>query len=152
MNFVGVTYSNIGVVTFRTRNYSKTAASSKVHLSKIWKPGAQPQAVWQVGEHPFQIPQLVWASFRQPSLSLFLLRGCTCLRVFFVAQLCLRVSALISFSGREGSSEFDQFQGLPEDVLSCLSPWVKSFPVGQNVSVLEETGTQHLGPGTGSVP
>ena len=44
------------------------------------------------------------------------------------------LSAFIPYSGREGPSESGQFQGLPEALLSCLLPVLRSIPVGWNVS------------------
>lgn len=52
-----------------------------------------------------------------------------------------RISAFITYSGREGHSEFCPFQGLPEAFLSCLSPCLKSFPARWNVSILVEIVT-----------
>lgn len=55
-------------------------------------------------------------------------------------SFCLRgFLTFIAYSGKEGPG---QLQGIPDIILSCLPSCLKSFPVGQNVSVLEENITQ----------
>jgi hypothetical protein len=41
-----------------------------------------------------------------------------------------QLSYFAGYSGREGPSESDHFKGLPEDILSCLPSFLRSFPAG----------------------
>lgn len=60
--------------------------------------------------------------------------------------------SLLFILGREGSSESDQFQGLPEAILGCLPSILRSFSAGSNVSTEHSSTAQFLsllGPGIG---
>jgi hypothetical protein len=47
-----------------------------------------------------------------------------------------KIFLILRFS-REGTSESDQFQGLPKAILSCLLPVLMNFLAGWSVSSLE---------------
>lgn len=67
------------------------------------------------------------------------------LSVLFAACLVQSNShqSLLFILGREGPSESDQFQGLPEAILGCLPSILRHFSAGSNVSTWEDTATEH---------
>lgn len=72
-----------------------------------------------VGLNPFQAAWLDSTSSRQLVWSWSLLFSFACLNLL-CTLVCLRVTlgSFIAHSGREGPSEFGQFQGLPEAILN----------------------------------
>lgn len=110
----------------------------------------------------FQAAQLVFVSSRQFNWSLLLSTGFCYLadlcsiqaawskklslpKNLLCSLACLRVfssgwqSLLIYPWGKEGPSESHHLQGLPETLLSCLLPTLKSSPVGWSSSSLLQT-------------
>ena len=64
----------------------------------------------------------------------------------FTAQLVSESSLLLgsAYSGREGPGESDQFQALPEAVLSCLPSCLRRSLQGGMFLISEETVTLSL--------
>lgn len=115
-------------------------------LTKAGKSGAyctacgQHSRVERALSRPF-CPSLLQTAW----LGWFLLLLGSCLvsessQILFFRESSLKFST--AHSGREGPSGSSQLQGLPENVLSWLLSYLRSFPVGGGVSVLEETVLQ----------
>ena len=108
--------------------------------SQSWEPGAYCTACRQLNRLESILSKWLWSKCL-PGSPFF--AALLFLRVFFAAQLPA-LSAFIAYSSREGLSESRQFQGLPEAHLSCLPSWLRSFPVGRNVSEMFQSGRKLL--------